>query len=62
MALLSKDYVILPVVSGATEKAQEVISKYRKVDGGVPWFAVLVMGILLVAIGTGGARSRYAGS
>jgi thioredoxin-related protein len=41
LKLLSKDYVIVPVVSGLTRNADIVIEKYRKIDGGVPWFAVL---------------------
>ena len=40
-ALLSKDYVIVKILEGVDEHANEVIGKLRpRREGGIPWFAI----------------------
>ncbi|GMW01722.1 MAG: hypothetical protein AMXMBFR84_28590 [Candidatus Hydrogenedentota bacterium] len=40
-ALVSKDYIPLKIDLATMDNAQAVAAKYRKVEGGIPWMAIL---------------------
>ena len=52
-ALLEKDYVILKVMAGLDEHAQDVISLLNRPMGGIPWYAITDADVTVLTTSTG---------